>query len=125
MKLLKVMTTLCILMVTSISSLAQARDHWYGPRWGIGINVGPYPYYPYYYPYGYMPAYPYASPYVVQQAPIVIQQDSPQVVLPTPSTGAPTPKNVWYFCQQSNAYYPYVTTCAQGWKEISPTPAAR
>lgn len=52
--------------------------------------------------YGYpAPVYPYSDPYV-----------PPAVV--TPSAG------YWNYCASANAYYPYVTQCPEGWKQVVP-----
>jgi hypothetical protein len=33
---------------------------------------------------------------------------------------APQPLNTWYYCVSANAYYPYVSYCAEGWREVIP-----
>jgi hypothetical protein len=63
---------------------------WWGPGWW----GAPYPYYA-------------TSPAVVQQAPPAY---SP----------APQPEQYWYYCQESQAYYPYVKQCPQGWMKVVP-----
>ena len=86
-----------------------------GSRVFVGVGVGapfwyPYPYpfpYPYAYPYGY--PYPVYSPPVVQQPPVYVQ----------PQT-APAPTQYWYYCQASQAYYPYVRECPGGWMQVVP-----
>src|SRR5262245_58714712 len=84
-----------------------------GGRVFVGVGVGfpfwgfPYPYaYPYAYPY---PAYPaYAPPVVVQSQPTTyVQQETPAY---------------WYYCQASQAYYPYVNECQSGWIQVPPQP---
>jgi hypothetical protein len=35
---------------------------------------------------------------------------------------AQAPSTAWYFCRSENAYYPYVTTCPEGWQPVAPTP---
>ena len=78
------------------------------PYWGWGWGYG-YPYYPgYYYPPAYAyPAYP-------AQPSTYIQQDAPS---------APAPQqNYWYYCQDAQAYYPYVKECPGGWQRVAPQP---
>lgn len=96
----------------------------------IGFNFGyyPYPYYgaPYYgSPYYYSPAPVYYPP--VQPAPVIYteRRDDPQIrtqVAPRNSS-----QNVqaswWYYCVDSNAYYPYVNKCPGGWLRVAPQPA--
>jgi hypothetical protein len=65
--------------------------------------VYPYPYYAY--PYG----YPYAYPYAYEGA-------------PAQAYNMPPPAQNWYYCDSAAAYYPYVTTCPGGWREVAPTP---
>ena len=35
---------------------------------------------------------------------------------------AQAPSTAWYYCGSENAYYPYVTTCPEGWQPVAPTP---
>lgn len=69
-----------------------------GSFWYPGYPYYPYPY-PYYYPY---PAEPYNEPPVFYSEP---RQDE-----------------YWYYCPEAQAYYPYVTSCPQGWTRVTPTP---
>lgn len=61
------------------------------------------------------PVYPYPDPYVppvvVEPAPVVVQ----------PPQAAP---QYWYYCDQSGSYYPYVDSCASGWRQVPATPPA-
>jgi hypothetical protein len=65
--------------------------------------------FPYYYPYSY---YPYA-PYGVSEFPAYVDPEQPSY---------PAPPSYWYFCQDAQAYYPYVTSCAGGWSTVIPAP---
>ncbi len=60
----------------------------------------------YFYP---APVYPYPNPYV------------PPVVVAAPPRPDASPQ-YWYFCRSSNAYYPYVTSCPEGWMQVAPQP---
>lgn len=99
--------------------------HGWGWGWGWGgVALGAavvssaywvsYPNY-YGYPYPYSNPYPYAAP-----APVYGQRNDtppPQAMYsPAPAVGT------WYFCRQSNAYYPYVKTCAAGWESVPAVP---
>lgn len=70
--------------------------------WGWGAPI--YPYSPYYYPY-------YTAP--------------PVIVNPPPPTQVPTQSYYWYYCPGSKTYYPYVQSCASGWKKVTPKPAGQ
>jgi hypothetical protein len=138
-----------LLALVLVSNLAQAHPpgHRGGWRGGVGVYVGsPFPFYgppPLAYSYGY-PYYPYPYAYgppqvIVTQPPqpqVYIEQGSgvtttPDTSLPpaTPSAPAATAGNnnaqgYWYYCEQSDGYYPYVKECAAGWKQVTPTPPA-
>jgi hypothetical protein len=63
----------------------------------------------YFYP---QPVYPYPDPYT---PPVIVTQPPPQPV-------APPPAQFWYFCAASNGYYPYVSSCPDGWETVPATP---
>jgi hypothetical protein len=77
-----------------------------GPYWGwYGFGPWGYPYaYPSYYPYSY-PSPVYSDAYA--QPPVSVE---------------PEQTSYWYFCQDAQAYYPYVQSCPGGWTRVVPTP---
>ena len=87
----------------------------YGPYggWGNGWR-GNWGYGGYYGPYGgyYAPPVVYAPPPVVTYAPPA----QPMVLAAQPQPA------VWYFCEASGKYYPYVQECASGWQTLPATP---
>jgi hypothetical protein len=118
MKKIVVFIGVCVFLSVSLfSSVIYARDgghggfhnggHFYhggGPRVFIGGYFG----FPYYYPYRhYYPLYPYPRPYADTQ---------PQVY------SEPQEQYYWYYCSDSQTYYPYVTSCASAWVKVVPTP---
>ncbi len=56
-----------------------------------------------FYPYGYYPYYPYAD----AQPPVYVE---------------PQEDSEWYYCQDPQGYYPYVTSCPGGWTRVVSTP---
>jgi len=56
--------------------------------------------------------HPYYYPPVVVADPVYVQ--------PNRSFQVPAPPNYWYYCRQSNAYYPYASQCPSGWEQVSP-----
>jgi len=80
---------------------------WWGPRVYLGPPVlwAPSPY-PYYSPHYYSP------PVVVESPPVYVEQQ-------------PATPGYWYYCQNPNGYYPYVSQCPGGWTPVAPTPPAR
>ena len=85
---------------------------------GVGIGVPLYPAYPYYPPY-----YAYPPP-VVYAPPPVVYAPPPVVYSPPPAT--PTyvqqPEQSWYYCDNPRGYYPYVTDCGSGWRQVPASP---
>jgi hypothetical protein len=100
---------LAISLIVPMVSPASA-----GGRVFVGVGVGfplwgPFPY-PYAYPSPW--AYPaFAPPVVVHaQPPTFVQQEQ-------------GPASYWYYCQASQAYYPWVNECPGGWLQVVPQPA--
>lgn len=105
---------------------------WHGGwRGNVGFYFGsPYPFYPY--PYA---AYPY--PYVYSPPPVVVTQPPQPQVYIEQGSGSTAPAQIsppansasngngqgyWYYCEQSDGYYPYVKECPAGWKQVTPSP---
>jgi len=92
--------------VGCLAASGTASAHWHG---SVGVWIGPGPYwwgapYPYYYP------------------PVVVAD--PVYTRPNPVIQMPAPPSYWYYCRQSNAYYPYVPQCPGGWEQVTPQPPA-
>jgi hypothetical protein len=82
--------------------------YWYG-GW-------PYYYRPYYYGYPYA-AYPYGAFYSGDAYPgEYIEQGNPADARQQPGG------SFYYFCPSSNAYYPHVKQCPEGWQQVPLTP---
>lgn len=99
---------------------------WAGPRgWPhhpyprssvqFGLSVGvPWVYPPpIYWPYVYAP--PVAPIVVVTPPPVYVEQ--PRTSVPVLEPG------YWYYCNEAQAYYPYVKQCPGGWQQVAPQPA--
>ena len=87
-------------------------------------------YYPSYYPYYYTP-----TPVIVREVvreplvyydergnpvPPVQSQNQTQNQLQGPQASAAAP--TWFFCADSQTYYPYAQTCASPWQRVAPLP---
>ncbi|MDR2240936.1 MAG: hypothetical protein LBE33_10900 [Zoogloeaceae bacterium] len=91
----------------------------HGPRVGVGIGMyfgypgwyGAPPMYRYGPSYYYPPSYYYSPPVVVQPEPVYIERSMPS---------APQADAVWYYCNESRTYYPYVKTCPGEWQRVLP-----
>ncbi|MBE0626123.1 MAG: hypothetical protein IH606_15055 [Burkholderiales bacterium] len=96
----------------------------HGYRVGFGISFAlPY-YWPSYYPGNYASyySYPYTYPgtayaYPGPAAGAYVERDYAQA--------APAPRQDWYYCAGSNAYYPYVRECPGGWQRVPSEPPPR
>ena len=108
---------LAALLALTLPSGAQAQ------RWGhghsrvvVGVGFGfpigwPYWHYP---PYGYYPYYPRAiGP---AEPTIYVEKDDAG---PAPGQD---PSQFWYFCRDSNTYFPYVKECPSPWQRVVPQP---
>jgi hypothetical protein len=90
----------------------QDLRHWREGHWAHGRHAGRRGWWWvvgglwYFYP---APIYPYPNPYV------------PPVVAVTPPAPEAAPQ-YWYYCASSRAYYPYVTSCPEGWMQVVPQP---
>jgi len=67
--------------------------------WGSGWWGAPYPYYA-------------SAPMIVQPPPVYIEQSMPGQAA-----------TYWYYCEQAQGYYPYVTSCPGGWMTVVPPTA--
>ena len=71
----------------------------------------------YYYP---QPRYYYPPTVIVPaQPPVYIEQPQAQVQEAPPVQQA---DNYWYYCRDTQAYYPYVDRCASPWQRVIPQP---
>lgn len=90
--------------------VAGGRFYWgVGPYWG-GYWGASYWYPPYYYP----PAY-YAPSYYSPAYSPGYNAVEPQSYIQSPAP------SYWYFCESSQAYYPYVQQCPGGWLTVTPS----
>jgi hypothetical protein len=71
---------------------------YFGPRWG----------------YGYDPYYDYPR----HSRTVVIEREARRAEVEP----GPPPAQYWYYCDSAEAYYPYVNSCAEGWREVPATP---
>lgn len=125
---------LLMIAAAALASAAATADAHGGrgyPRARVGIHIGApvvigswwasYPAYPRYYYHPYPP-----PPVVVREVvrePLVFYDERgnpvpPVRTQPQPGTAAPA----WFFCQDTQSYYPYVETCASPWQRVIPQP---
>ncbi|RCS58250.1 hypothetical protein [Parvibium lacunae] len=119
-------TLCCLGLVLPNSSHAHGRVGFY-----VGINAGHPAYYggygyrPYYQPYYWGPSY-YAPIYYtppVTTTVIVPPEPTVYVQRPVERTAPPVAtQQYWYFCRESQAYYPYVQQCTGPWQPVAAMP---
>lgn len=97
---------------------ANGRRHHH--RGHVGIYFGA-PFVPYY-AAPYYPRYYYYPPtVVVPPSPPVYIEQAPSATWSTPlAQSAPA---YWYYCADSQTYYPYVQRCASPWQQVIPQPS--
>jgi len=98
---------------------SHSHGGFHGHRGGGVFIGGPvfwpwyYPPYYYYYPPYYYPSYYYYPPYAAGSFKY-IEQGSEQ---------APAQSQAyWYYCSDTQSYYPYVKECPGGWQRVAPQP---
>lgn len=131
MSLKKTIFALGLLIVgAAAAGSALAHHGWHG-RFGISIGAPLYYPAPYYYPPYYAPyPYPYYAPAPVPAEPpaYIERSDSGAPAYVEREESAPPARRrgdgSWYFCAESNAYYPYVKQCPGGWQRVAPRPPA-
>src|SRR5687767_2911934 len=112
MKRLTLGILVALLAATSGAAFAGGRHHGHG-RISLGFHFGvPLGWYsPWYYP---PPAYYYPPS-------VVVQPSSPPVYVER-SDVVPEGTGSWFFCRESNGYYPYVKQCPGGWQRVPAQP---
>jgi hypothetical protein len=76
------------------------------------------PAYPYAYPYPYY----YGPPPVIYAPPPVVYAPPPVVYTPPPAPVVAPQAQTWYYCDNPKGYYPYVSQCASGWRQVPARP---
>ena len=103
----------------STAADARGRHHYHHHRGAsVGFFFAPAPvFYPYYYPrYYHPPAVLLPAP---SSSPVYIEQS--QSAAPAgPSSPAQVSAAYWYFCRDTQTYYPYVQQCASPWQQVVP-----
>lgn len=95
----------------------------YSTVWNAGV--------PYYYANDVYYAEQPGGGYVVSPAPMeataATEQSLPPPApapqtMPAPGASAPPASASWYYCDSTNAYYPYVSECREGWRTVPANP---
>jgi hypothetical protein len=106
---------LLALALLAVSASAWSHGGWRHGHRHSGVSLGFVFGAPLWYPPLY--AYPPAAPaVVVPPAPRVYIEREPAVVLRESNPG------YWYYCRESNTYYPYVKECAGPWERVPARP---
>jgi hypothetical protein len=79
-----------------------------------------YPYAPY--PAAYEYPYSYSDPYTYPLYPYSYRYWNPYAyAAPIYVDVSPPAPSYWYYCASTRTYYPYVSTCSEGWMQVVPT----
>jgi hypothetical protein len=120
-----------LLAVTSTPADAHGRAH---PRARVGVYIGPPVVVGSWWWHRPPPYYYYPPPVVVREIvrePLVFYDERGNPLPPghhrtqppppaQPQSGAEAP--AWFFCPDSQTYYPYVQNCASPWQRVAPHP---
>jgi hypothetical protein len=137
---MKQITLACLAIVligtiTSTSVWARDGGGWhggghYGGGWGYG-HGGHYGHFSFgfyfnapFYPYSYYPYFPYQYPYYYPLAVITVPATPPVYIQQSPPTTQQYPAGYWYYCNNSEGYFPYIKECPDGWQQVKPIPPA-
>ena len=106
---MKRVTLLLILALAAGSALAHGRG-----RVHLGVHFGV--------PLGWHSPWYWAPPPVYYPvAPVVVSPPAPTTWVER-SDVVPEGAASWYFCRESNGYYPYVKQCPGGWQRVPAQP---
>lgn len=124
MKLFKAAVMVAAILAGSLIAVDADAHGPHRHRSSVGIYFGvPGPFYYHPYPRYYAPRY-YYPPAVMVPAPsyppVYIEQ-SPPAAAPAPSSSSSGA--YWYYCRDSQTYYPYVQRCASPWQQVVPNSA--
>jgi hypothetical protein len=97
-----------LLLGALFAAAAGSTSAWAHGRTHFGVYLGVPLAGPYYYP---APVYYYPPPVVIERPPTVYIERAP---------AAPT--GYWYWCPDSQAYYPQVQNCPTPWQQVPATP---
>ena len=130
---------LCALTLSSVVLARGGHGHRHG-HFNFGIGIGGY--YPGFYSpgfygsgfygpgfYGYR-SYGYPDPFFnrpfYSYPPTVVVPVTPPVYIQQEQAKPAEPQSsYWYYCQDSEGYYPYVKSCPGGWLPVAPQPLAQ
>jgi len=109
-------------MTIADSALAQRYGRHGGGRAHFGIYLGG----PLYAPGFYPPSYYYPPYYPGYYPPAVLMPSTPPVYIENspPAIPARPPGQWWFYCPDSQAYYPTVAQCASPWQLVAPQAVA-
>lgn len=89
----------------------RGHNHHYHSRARVGVFIGaPLVFAPWYY----SPPYYYYPPAAVVHTPPPVYVERGQAAAPADDT------QYWYYCRESETYYPYVKECAGPWQRVVP-----
>jgi hypothetical protein len=108
-------------LLALVIGLFAATDTWAHGRGRARLSLGFHFGVPYYGWYAPPPYYYYPYPMVVSPPPVYVERYVEQAPPPADVTGPqPAAPNYWYYCRESQAYFPYVKECPGAWQRVVP-----
>ncbi len=101
-----------MVLMAAASGAAMAHGHGRSHVW-LGFNFGV--------PLGWSAPYYYYPPPVYYYPPAYVQPSPPPVYVERSDT-VPEGPGTWFYCRESNNYYPYVKQCPGGWQRVPAQP---
>jgi hypothetical protein len=105
-------------LLVAVPQVSLADHRGYGGHYGGGV-----PWWWILPPLAVMATLPYRT---YDPQPVIIQQTAPPTVIVQPASqqaALQQPAQYWYYCAAPKGYYPYVASCPDGWRPVSPIPA--
>jgi hypothetical protein len=91
-----------------LPAFARDHHHHFHSRTSVFVGIGD-PFWPWYDPFYYAPV-------------VVVPTAPPTYIEQGDASESSSDQSSWYYCERSQAYYPYVKDCPAGWKQVAPTP---
>ena len=111
------------LAIAAASAPASAHGYRGGHYYGGGPRVSFGFYGPGFWGPGYWGAYPGYYGYGYAPPPVVVVPSEPRIYVERDAApAAPAGGQWWYWCASAKGYYPYVSTCSEGWQRVPPQP---
>jgi hypothetical protein len=109
----RVLTLAVAAVIGALASAGPADAHGRRGRVHFGVVIG-----------GPLWWHGYGWPHYPPYERVIVQRSGPTVYVERDADGVERDADqYWYFCPDSNTYYPYVKQCASPWHRVAPQPS--